>query len=212
MLFVGISEIIFLLDTIRTYFSDYSNVMKYNLEEIEKIKNDAKMIRNKAKIDACIKNAFKIDEIVRKFGSMHDYVYSFDPNLNDESLFKLKRSMQKNFSYLGEVTSYHFMTDIGLNVLKPDRVILRIFYRLGLIDYELDLFGAIKIGRAFAAATNLPIRYIYIIFVLYGQLDQENIECICSEKNPKCHKCNVESYCRYKYKMFIIINKKRKIK
>ena len=89
------------------------------------------------------------------------------------------------------------MTDIGLNVLKPDRVILRIFYRLGLIDNEEDLFSAVKVGRLFSRETKLPIRYIDIIFVSYGQLNQEKMECICSEKNPKCLKCGVKNYCNY---------------
>lgn len=185
------------LDTIHAYFYDYKIVMKYNLEKIEEIKNDPKMIRNKPKIDACIKNADKLDKIVSKYGSIQKYIDSFEPNLNDVSLFNLKKSLENNFSYLGEITSYHFMTDIGLNVLKPDRVILRIFYRLGLIDNQQDLFGAVKIGRAFSAATNEPIRYIDIIFVMYGQLNQENLECICSEKNPKCYKCGVKTYCYY---------------
>ena len=185
------------LDTIHTYFSDYKVVMKYSPEFVEQIKNDPKMIRNNAKINACISNAMKIDHIVKEYGSVQIFIDSFEPNLNDDCLFKLKRSLEKNFSFIGGITSYHFMTDIGLNVLKPDRVILRIFYRLGLIENTSDLFGAVKIGRAFSTATNLPIRYIDIIFVMYGQLNQENLEYICSEKNPKCNICGVNTDCRY---------------
>lgn len=185
------------LDIIHAYFQDYKVVMAYNLEEIEQIKNDPKMIRNKRKIDACVKNAEKIDGIVKEYGSVKSYIDSFEPNLNEDSLNKLKNSLEKNFSYLGGITSYHFMTDIGLNVLKPDRVIARIFYRLGLIEDENDLFEAVKIGRTFSIATKIPIRYIDVIFVMYGQLDQEKLECICSEKNPKCHKCGVEKDCQY---------------
>lgn len=100
-------------------------------------------------------------------------------------MYKLKKSLESNFNYLGDVTSYHFFTDIGLNVLKPDRVICRIFYRLGLIESENNLEGTVKVGRAFSEAINLPIRFIDIIFVLYGELDQEKLVCICSEKKPK---------------------------
>lgn len=185
------------LDVIHAYFPDYNAVKNYSLEEIEKIKNDPNMIKNKSKIDACIKNAKKIEEIVKKYGSVKAYIDSFDPNSSDECLYKLKKSLEKNFSFLGGVTSYHFMTDMGLNVLKPDRVILRIFHRLGLIENENDLLGSVKAGRAFSKATNLPIRYIDIIFVLYGQLNQEKFECICSEKNPKCQKCKIKIDCNY---------------
>lgn len=185
------------LDTIHTYFSDYKVAMNYGIEQAVQIKNDSSMIQNNTKIDACIKNAKRMDDIVSKYGSVQAYIDSYKPNISDDNLFKLKKSLEKNFSYIGEVTSYHFMTDIGLNVLKPDRVILRIFYRLGLIENENDLFGAVKIGRAFSTATNLPIRYIDIIFVMYGQLNLEKLECICSEKNPKCQKCGVKIDCHY---------------
>lgn len=185
------------LDVIHSHFEDYEIVAKYNLDQVEEIKNDKNMIQNKAKIDACIRNAVRIKKIVEKYGSFKKYIDSFKPNSSDECLFKLKKSLEKNFSFIGGTTSYHFMTDIGLNVLKPDRVILRIFYRLGLIDNEEDLFSAVKVGRSFSRATKLPIRYIDIIFVSYGQLNQEKMECICSEKNPKCLKCGVKNYCNY---------------
>jgi DNA-3-methyladenine glycosylase I len=185
------------IDVIHAYFPDYKVVRKYDAEQIEQIKNDPKMLRNKSKINACVKNAEKIEEIAGKFGSVQAYIDSFEPKSNDDCLFKLKKDLEKNFSFLGEVTSYHFMTDIGLNVLKPDRVISRIFYRLGLIENENDLYGAVKVGRAFSKATDQPIRYIDVIFVLFGQLNLGNFDCICSEKNPKCQKCGIVLDCNY---------------
>jgi DNA-3-methyladenine glycosylase I len=185
------------LERIHLHFPDYKVVCNYSLDEIEQIKNDSNMIQNKLKIDACVQNAKKVNEIVDKYGSIKDYIESFNPNSSEEALYRLKRSLESNFSFLGGVTSYHFMTDIGLHVLKPDRVILRIFNRLGLIVNEKDLLGAVKIGRDFSKATNLPIRFIDIIFVLYGQLNQEKLECICSEKNPKCNKCGIKQECLY---------------
>jgi len=185
------------LERIHIHFPDYQVVSNYSLEEIEKIKSDPNIIQNKSKIDACVQNAAKVTEIVGKYGSIKAYIESFDPNSSDEALYRLKRSLESNFSFLGDVTSYHFMTDIGLNVLKPDRVILRIFKRLGLIESEKDFLGAVKTGRAFSKATYLPIRFIDIIFVLYGQLNQEKLECICSEKNPKCNKYGIKSECLY---------------
>lgn len=185
------------IENIHRHFPDYKTVCNYSLSEIEIIKRDPNMIRNKSKIDACVHNAMIVSKLVDKYGTVKNYIESFHPNSSDDALYKLKRSLESNFSYLGGVTSYHFLTDIGLNVLKPDRVILRIFYRLGLIDNEKDLIGAVKVGRAFSEATNLPIRYIDIIFVSYGQLNQDKIECICSEINPKCNKCGVRSECSY---------------
>ncbi len=185
------------LRVIHSYFDDYKKVLKYNKEQVDIIKNDSNMIRNRNKIDACIKNAVKLEQIINKYGSVQNYINSFNPNLSDECLLRLKNRLEKDFSFIGDTTSYHVMTDIGLNVLKPDRVILRIFYRLGLLDNETDLFGAVKVGRSFSLILNLPIRYIDIIFVSYGQLNLAKLECICSEKNPKCYKCGANVYCNY---------------
>ena len=185
------------INTIHKHFANYIEVSNYSNYQIDKINNDYKMIKNKSKINACIKNAKKIVEIVKEYGSVTEYIESFNPNLNDERLNNLKSSLIYNFNYIGDITVYHFMTDIGLNVIKPDRVLLRIFSRLGLVENKNDYFGAIKIGRAFSKATKLPIRYIDLIFVLYGQLDLEKITCICSEKRPKCNICGVKSHCLY---------------
>lgn len=185
------------IERIHVRFPSYQVVSSYSHEEIERIKNDTNMIKNNSKIDACVHNAKKITELVGKYGSIKDFIESFDPNISDEALDNLKKSLERNFKYIGGQTSYHFMMDIGLNVLKPDRVMLRIFKRLGLIQSENDLFGAVKVGRALSKENNLPIRFIDIIFVLYGQLNQENLECICSENNPKCNICGVKSECLY---------------
>lgn len=195
------------LERIHTHFPNYQIVSNYTLDEIEIVKNDSQMIRNRAKIDACVKNAKKVAEIVKKYGSVKDYIESFNPDLNDEALKQFKKNLEKNFSFIGGITSYHFMTDIGLNVLKPDRVILRIFKRLGLIEDDNDLLGAVKAGRAFSKATQMPIRFIDIIFVSYGQLNLDRIECICSEKNPKCEKCGVNADCLYRQSIVLTSKK-----
>jgi len=185
------------LERIHTHFSNYSIVSNYSSEDIETIKNDPDMIQNKKKIDACIKNAKKFTELIETYGSIRDYIESYHPSTDDTALYKLKKNLESNFTFLGGVTSYHFMTDIGLNVLKPDRVILRIFKRLGLIESDNDFQGAVRTGRAFSGANKLPIRYIDIVFVLYGQIDQKYFEGICLEKNPKCNKCGIASKCLY---------------
>lgn len=185
------------LERIHTHFPNYQVVSNYSQEDIERIKIDPNIIKHKSKIDACVHNAKKVTAIIGEYGSIKEFIESFAPNTSDEALYKLKKSLERNFKYIGSQTSYHFMMDIGLNVLKPDRVMLRIFKRLGLIQSENDLFEAVKVGRALSKVNNLPIRYIDIIFVLYGQLNQENIECICSENKPRCNICGVKSECLY---------------
>jgi DNA-3-methyladenine glycosylase I len=181
---------------IENYFPNYEKVMFYDEDMFNKIANDNFMIKNKQKIRACINNAQKVNEIVKEYGSFENYINHFGPHKNDTNLFKLKKDLKK-FDFLDKVTVYHFMMDIGLNVLKPDRVLMRIFERLNLIYDEDDLFGVTEVGRLFSEATELPIRYIDIIFVLYGQLTVSKIKYICSEKEPDCNICGVKMYCNY---------------
>jgi len=184
------------LPVINNYFPNYETVMFYDENMFIKIFNDRSMIRHEKKIRACINNAKKINEIIKHYGSFENYIDSFEPNKNDNNLLALKRNLEK-FDFLGGITVYHFMKDIGLEVIKPDRVLMRIFKRLNLIYDEDYLFGAVKVGRLFSQANNLPIGYIDMIFVLYGQLNVPKIKCICSEKNPKCNICGAKMYCNY---------------
>ncbi|MCK9320230.1 DNA-3-methyladenine glycosylase I, partial [Methanoculleus sp.] len=62
------------IDIIHSYFSNYEIVKKYSSEDIEKICNDSKMIKNRLKIEACIKNAKRFEEIVNKYGSFKEYI------------------------------------------------------------------------------------------------------------------------------------------
>lgn len=92
------------------------------------------------------------------------------------------------------------MTDIGLPVLKPDRVMSRIFIRLGLLQNKKQLLKAVLQGRKFAEATKHPIRYIDIVFVKYGQDSSKDYgidQGICLEKKPRCSACGVQAHCVY---------------
>jgi DNA-3-methyladenine glycosylase I len=190
------------MSIIKSYFSDFQTVAEYDESIFFKIMQDERMIRNEKKISACIKNAKIFNEIVEKNGSFKQYIASFKPQDSFENLMLLKEELQYTFSFLGDITSYHFMTDIGLSVLKPDRVITRIFKRIGLIESEEQLLKTVIHGRKFSQETGYPIRYIDIIFVTYGQLGNDEyfgIEDggICLSKNPKCDICGIRESCSY---------------
>jgi len=116
--------------TINKYFGDFSKVAIYGDAMIAKILSDQEMIKNRKKVNAVIKNARKFLEIVKKHGSFHKYLESFSPTASFENLMILKEELGCQFDFLSGVTGFHFLMDIGLNVIKPDRVITRIFKRL----------------------------------------------------------------------------------
>ncbi|PSL24418.1 DNA-3-methyladenine glycosylase I [Chitinophaga ginsengisoli] len=151
-------------DKILSYFSSYETTSQYTENESVKILTDFDMIKNKKRIDSCIANAKTFKCIVDEHHSFQAYLDSFEANSSFENLLLLKEELEYRFEYLGGTTVYHFLMDLGYKVLKPDRVLIRIFKRLGLIESETQLFKTVIQGRKFAEATGLPIRYIDIIF------------------------------------------------
>lgn len=190
------------MSVIKSYFPDFQTVATYDESTVSAIMQDERMIRNEKKISACINNAKILEGIVRRHGSFKSYVESFETQESFENLMLFKEELQYTFSFLGDITSYHFMTDIGLPVLKPDRVITRIFKRLDLIESEEQLLRTVIHGRKFSQETNLLIRYIDIIFVIYGQIGKDEYfglkdGGICLGKNPKCGICGIRDFCNY---------------
>lgn len=185
--------------TIQRHFPSWKVVSSYAAKDTEKIINDPEMISHKRKIHACVENAKTFSWLISKHGSIKNYVDSYSPTESFENLLLFKEALEASFAYLGGITVYHFMADIGLPVLKPDRVMCRIFERLGLLENQRQLLKAIIQGRKFSAATGLPIRYIDIVFVAYGQVKSEEIgisEGICLTK-PRCSECRIQDHCGF---------------
>lgn len=189
------------LPALEQHLNDFRKVKNYTKEDIDRILADPNTIHHIRKIHACIHNANEFDKLLKKYGSFPKYLESFNPLQDEANIDKLRSDLRSRFQYLGERTVNHFLTDLGLNVLKPDRVICRIFARLGFIDNETDIAQAIKVGKEIATSTEYPIRYIDIIFVKYGQMGKDESfglsDGVCFKKNPRCFICGVKEDCEY---------------
>lgn len=186
------------IDIIHRWLPDCPTVAGYGEDQVTAAMADDKMIRNERKIRACIKNAKTMIELARVHGSFAKYLGSLEPLDTLENLLLLKEELEARFEYLGGITGYHFLSELGMPVLKPDRVICRIFHRLGLLEKEDQYLKAVIQGRKFAQATGLPIRYIDIIFVTYGQVQTVDVGLdrgICLNK-PRCSVCGLKGFCR----------------
>jgi DNA-3-methyladenine glycosylase I len=187
------------MKVIERHFPDWKTVSGFTEREIAQVLSDPEMIRNERKVAACVKNANLFRTVIGQHGSFQHYIESFRPTDSFENLMLLKEELEGRFHYIGGITAYHFLTDVGLPVLKPDRVISRIFFRLGAIDDEGQLLETVIQGRRFAEATGLPIRYIDIVFVAYGQAQSPEFGIdrgICL-KEPRCQACGLTGHCRY---------------
>ena len=182
------------------HFPDLKTTAAYGEKDIANILRDSSMIKNRRKVSACIDNARLMQDLIKRHGSFRDYIHSFGELAALEEVLLLKEALEVNFAFLGGVTVYHFMTDAGFPVLKPDRVLTRIFLRLGLIEDERQLLKTVLQGKKFAASTGLPIRYVDIVFVLYGQASATAYgvtQGVCLTV-PRCSACDLSpTFCHY---------------
>jgi DNA-3-methyladenine glycosylase I len=187
-------------DIILGHFPDWCTTVAYSAHDLMRIASDPRMIKNIKKIEGCAANAREFQRLTGKFGSFKGYLADFDVAQSYEEVMRLSEDMRRRFSGLGPITVLHYLSEIGLPVMKPDRVICRVFCRLGIIQDESDTFDALRKGRLIAQETGQPIRYVDIVFVALGQ--QQNKEYgiergLCLKINPACHLCGARPYCRY---------------
>ena len=88
---------------------EVSKVAKYSEKKIEKLLNDAGIIRNRLKINAAIENAKKIIDLQKEFGSFKKWIEHHHPLTKDEwvKLFK------KNFRFTGGEIVNEFLMSTG---------------------------------------------------------------------------------------------------
>lgn len=190
------------LPLLRKYLYGVEKLSHLNSKQIEDIINH---IGFSEVVRWCVENSKLFYSLINKYGSFNNYLKEefniIDTSCSEEQLQKLYLALKKNFKGIGKSAGWHFLTELGFFTLKPDKVIRRIFYRIGLIEDENDLDATIAVGREISKQLNIPIRYIDIIFVKYGQVGQSDllgtIDGICTENNPKCNICELKSICRY---------------
>ena len=187
------------LPVIHGHFPSFEIVAKYGSDEVKAILSDTQMIRHPGKILWCIDNAKIFMAIIHNSGSFQKYIDSFEPRNSEHNLLRLQKELQR-LRGLSKITVLHFLTDIGMDVAKPDRVVCRIFSRLGLVERNPKPEDVVRVAREFAKATGHPIRYIDIIFASYGHERHTDVgldKGVCLEKNPACHFCGITSHCSY---------------
>lgn len=186
------------LPAIFKHFGDPKKVSGYSENGLEAILKDKNIIRNNSKIRACWKNAKKFVGIAKEHGSVKEWILGFGAYEDDERLANLISELRKNFDYLGPRTVYHPLADWGFPVVKPDRMVTRVLYRLGFIPSEDDSEQNIEAVQTtcprFARLTGYSIRYVDSVFVSIGQVGEADI---CRDKEPRRDLCHLTPYCSY---------------
>jgi len=108
---------------------DYKKVALYGPEKIETLLQDTGIIRNKAKINASIRNANLFNEIQEEFGSFDAYIWKFTggktlhtnrkslkeiPATSKESDAMSKELIKRGFKFVGSTICYSYMQAAGI--------------------------------------------------------------------------------------------------
>ena len=191
-------------DDVKKAFSNYdvNEVSKYTEKDFKRMMNNPKLIRNVRKIRACIANAKTLRNLSKEYGSFGEYL---DQRKNDFD--GLKTVLKKEFDYLGNILALNYLKDIGIDSLKPDVHVLRVMFRLGLIDSESmaskNVDRVMVIAKMMSKATGERLNVIDAIFWIYGGSGDNHIQkAVCSKNNPLCNECPLHRYCiAYKTKI-----------
>lgn len=120
-------------DNFRAAFDDfdYHKIATYNEDDVERLLDNAGIIRHRGKIEACINNATRAIEMEKEFGSLSAYFWQFEPeesrrpkvmdytavrklDKTPEST-KLSRDLKKRgWKFVGPTTCYAFMQAMGM--------------------------------------------------------------------------------------------------
>lgn len=118
-------------DNFRKAFDNFDpvKVSKYKERKIEKLLNDAGIIRNKLKIHAAVINAGKFLEVQKEFGTFDKYIWQFTggkqkvnrfrtikeiPAKSFESDAMSKDLIKRGFKFVGSTICYAFMQAAGM--------------------------------------------------------------------------------------------------
>jgi DNA-3-methyladenine glycosylase I len=187
-------------DDIKKAFLNYDvgAVGRFTDSDLGKMMENPRIIRNQRKLRACVENARIMEQISRENGSFGNYLDKYRNNPDD-----LAGILTSKFHFLGKVLVLNYLKEIGIDAIKPDVHVVRVMYRLGLIDSEDEslenINKVIAVAKEMAGVIGEKLNVVDAIFWMYGGSGDNHVKkAICSKKKPLCGECPVKSYCIHK--------------
>ena len=169
---------------IKIAFSNFNvgDIASYTEKDVKRLLKTPDTIPNRPKIRGIIQNAKEMQEVISEYGSFANYIcfYPYD----------LKEDLIDKFKFIGEKVVLDFMKEMGFPVIKDDKHIRRLLYRLGFIPSEdVNQEEILKIGKVMAQTVNERACVIDCVLWTFGRQ-------ICSRK-PRCETCNLTALCQF---------------
>jgi DNA-3-methyladenine glycosylase I len=110
---------------------DFERVARFNARSVERLLKDARIVRHRGKIESCIQNARRAQDLAEEHGSLAAYFWQHEPGPRDRpkrvtkaALMKLTKTpastalskdlKRRGWSFVGPTTAYAFMQAMGL--------------------------------------------------------------------------------------------------
>ena len=104
---------------------DFNKVAKFTEKDVERLVQDAGIIRHRGKIEATINNAQRAREMIREHGSLATFFWSYEPDpkslgkpqtvsTSPESVQLSKDLKKLGWKFVGPTTVFAFMQAMGL--------------------------------------------------------------------------------------------------
>ena len=104
---------------------DYDRVATFKEKDVERLLQDASIIRHRGKIEATINNAKRTQEMIKSEGSLAVYFWSFEPDeetlpppqtitTSPESIAISKDLKKRGWKFVGPTTVFAFIQAMGL--------------------------------------------------------------------------------------------------
>lgn len=114
-------------DNFRTAFAGFSipTVARFDDRDVERLLQDAGIVRHRGKIEAVVNNARRAEELIDREGSLAAFVWRYEPAAGDLSepqtlstspaSVALSRDLRKQgWKFVGPITVYAFLQAMGL--------------------------------------------------------------------------------------------------
>ncbi|GAA1455257.1 DNA-3-methyladenine glycosylase I [Nesterenkonia lacusekhoensis] len=104
---------------------EISAVARFGEEDLARLLCDAGIVRNRAKIEACIGNARRAEELITQEGSLAAFLWRFEPpaeelaepqtlTVSPSSTAMAKELKRRGWRFFGPTTAFAFMQSMGL--------------------------------------------------------------------------------------------------
>jgi len=120
-------------DNFRSAFLDFDfeKIARFDSSDVIRLLRDKGIVRHRGKIESTINNAKRMCDLVDEFGSLSNYVWCYEPDMNDrpEKITKgilstltqtpasgalSKDLKRRGWSFIGPTTAYAFMQAVGI--------------------------------------------------------------------------------------------------